>query len=161
MTSVVVSDGGGNIVEYVTVVEEPQQVSLYMYCKSAKLLKRYWRLCQSLQNQWKKSRVEWIQLCSMKYLCWRGVLSQLKYMIVNIFVENYQGSIVRIKGTVWNFHKIPVINNTDSCCGTAVSILLHALTPPFSIGQNCDSHTRPKWMLENKVQSYLELCYYL
>lgn len=33
MTSVVVSDGGGNIVEYVTVVEESQQVSvtsLYM-----------------------------------------------------------------------------------------------------------------------------------
>lgn len=29
MTSVVVSDGGGNIVEYVTVVEEPTQVSLY------------------------------------------------------------------------------------------------------------------------------------
>lgn len=29
MTSVVVSDGGGNIVEYVTVVEEPQQVSLF------------------------------------------------------------------------------------------------------------------------------------
>ena len=28
MTSVVVSDGGGNIVEYVTVVEEHQQVSL-------------------------------------------------------------------------------------------------------------------------------------
>lgn len=28
MTSVVVSDGGGNIVEYVTVVEELQQVSL-------------------------------------------------------------------------------------------------------------------------------------
>lgn len=28
MTSVVVSDGGGNIVEYVTVVEEPAQVSL-------------------------------------------------------------------------------------------------------------------------------------
>lgn len=28
MTSVVVSDGGGNIVEYVTVVEESQQVSL-------------------------------------------------------------------------------------------------------------------------------------
>lgn len=27
MTSVVVSDSGGNIVEYVTVVEEPQQVS--------------------------------------------------------------------------------------------------------------------------------------
>ena len=27
MTSVVVSDGGGNIVEYVTVIEEPQQVS--------------------------------------------------------------------------------------------------------------------------------------
>lgn len=27
MTSVVVSDGGGNIVEYVTVVEEPQRVS--------------------------------------------------------------------------------------------------------------------------------------
>lgn len=26
MTSVVVSDGGGNIVEYVTVVEESQQV---------------------------------------------------------------------------------------------------------------------------------------
>lgn len=29
MTSVVVSDGGGNIVEYVTVVEEPQQVRPY------------------------------------------------------------------------------------------------------------------------------------
>lgn len=28
MTSVVVSDGGGNIVEYVTVVEEGQQVSV-------------------------------------------------------------------------------------------------------------------------------------
>lgn len=28
MTSVVVSDGGGNIVEYVTVVEESQQVSV-------------------------------------------------------------------------------------------------------------------------------------
>lgn len=27
MTSVVVSDGGGNIVEYVTVVEDPQQVN--------------------------------------------------------------------------------------------------------------------------------------
>lgn len=27
MTSVVVSDGGGNIVEYVTVVEDPQRVS--------------------------------------------------------------------------------------------------------------------------------------
>lgn len=27
MTSVVVSDGGGNLVEYVTVVEESQQVS--------------------------------------------------------------------------------------------------------------------------------------
>lgn len=30
MNSVVVSDGGGNIVEYVTVVEEPQQVSPYI-----------------------------------------------------------------------------------------------------------------------------------
>lgn len=28
MTSVVVSDGGGNIVEYVTVMEDPQQVNL-------------------------------------------------------------------------------------------------------------------------------------
>lgn len=30
MTSVVVSDGGGNIVEYVTVVEDPQQVNAYI-----------------------------------------------------------------------------------------------------------------------------------
>lgn len=38
MTSVVVSDGGGNIVEYVTVVEEPQQVSLDSLFKKTKSL---------------------------------------------------------------------------------------------------------------------------
>lgn len=31
MTSVVVSDGGGNLVEYVTVVEESQQVSATLF----------------------------------------------------------------------------------------------------------------------------------
>lgn len=31
MTSVVVSDGGGNLVEYVTVVEESQQVSTRLF----------------------------------------------------------------------------------------------------------------------------------
>lgn len=31
MTSVVVSDGGGNLVEYVTVVEESQQVSTTLF----------------------------------------------------------------------------------------------------------------------------------
>lgn len=31
MTSVVVSDGGGNLVEYVTVVEESQQVSTALF----------------------------------------------------------------------------------------------------------------------------------
>lgn len=41
MTSVVVSDGGGNIVEYVTVVEEPQQVSLdSLFIKSKSLDKK-------------------------------------------------------------------------------------------------------------------------
>lgn len=33
MTSVVVSDGGGNLVEYVTVVEESQQVSTTLLCQ--------------------------------------------------------------------------------------------------------------------------------
>lgn len=41
MTSVVVSDGGGNIVEYVTVVEEPQQVRAYDW----KSVKFYVVLC--------------------------------------------------------------------------------------------------------------------
>ena len=41
MTSVVVSDGGGNIVEYVTVVEEPQRVSQ----QRSMLIK--------MQNKWK------------------------------------------------------------------------------------------------------------
>lgn len=38
MTSVVVSDGGGNLVEYVTVVEESQQVSTAL---------GYWHDCSS------------------------------------------------------------------------------------------------------------------
>lgn len=45
MTSVVVSDGGGNIVEYVTVVEEPQQVSLTSFIKSKSLDKKQRSLC--------------------------------------------------------------------------------------------------------------------
>lgn len=46
MTSVVVSDGGGNIVEYVTVVEEPQQVSLdSLFINSKSLDKKQRSLC--------------------------------------------------------------------------------------------------------------------
>lgn len=37
MTSVVVSDGGGNLVEYVTVVEESQQVSTTLFSFSFKV----------------------------------------------------------------------------------------------------------------------------
>lgn len=46
MTSVVVSDGGGNIVEYVTVVEEPHQVSLDSFLiKSKPVDKKQRSLC--------------------------------------------------------------------------------------------------------------------